>query len=1299
MEDLPEWKTRLEKMIQEKKMMQEKSIWDEFTNMYSISKTLRFELKPVGKTYENIKKKEIIEKDKKREKDFNNIKKIMDDYYRDFIEKCLYEIELKKEDLEAYQEVYENLKKDNKNQELKNKYAKNQTILRKEIYKHIKNQKEFSHLFKKELITLILPEWLETNKRLEDKDLVNQFNNWSTYFTGFFKNRNNVFSEKEISTSIIYRIVHDNLPKYLDNVSKFEKIKEFKLDLKILKNDFKDELENMDLNEFFSVENFNNFLNQSGIDKFNLVIGGKSLEGNKKIKGLNEYINEFSQKETDKGKRKNIRKLKFAVLFKQILSDRESSSFVIEKFKDKKEIFERIDMFYEEFNEYSSQIKETIKNLNNCDSKNVYIKNDTNLTQVSKGLFNDWEAINIGLRRHFEKELKDKKLTDKQREKELDKCMKSKYFSIYEIEEGIDSLELKDTSIIDYFLNFSKSKNDTKVDLFENIKSKYSEFNKIDRNKTTKLTEKSSENDVELIKTVLDSIMELYHFIKPLHLNFKKSEDEKGSDALETDSDFYNDFNEIFDKLSEIIPLYNKVRNYVTQKPFSTKKFKLNFENSTLASGWDINKETANTAIILKKGTDFYLGIMDKNNTKIFLNQQNSDFDVGYEKLCYKLVSGANKMLPKVFLSKKGVETFKPSEEIIYLYKNEEHKKGNTFNIESCHKLIDYFKECISKYKQNPNDKYGWDVFKFKFSDTKNYKDISDFYHEVENQGYKIWFENIDESYLNELVDEGKLYLFQIWNKDFSKHSKGKPNLHTLYWKELFSEENLKDVIYKLNGEAELFYREASIKKQITHPKNISIDNKNPIKNKEKSIFNYDLIKNKRYTEDKLLFHCPITLNFKAKDQSKSIHKLINKFIHNTDKKINVLGIDRGERNLAYYTLVNSDGSIIEQKSFNIISDDLQRKFDYQEKLDEIEGDRDKARKNWKKIANIKEMKTGYLSQVIHKIAKLVIEHNAIIVLEDLNFGFKRGRFKIEKQIYQKFEKMLIDKLNYLVFKDINKTLPGGNLNAYQLTNKFESFQKLGKQSGIIYYVDAYKTSKICPKTGFVNLLYPKFENIIKSQEFIKRFKNIKYHKDEDLFEFNFNYSNFKKDQKEKLEQDNWSIWSNGTKLINFRDKDKNNQWTTNEFKVTEKLKELFDNHNINYNSGDCLVKEIVKINDKSFYKSFIFILKAILQLRNSYSDFEIKQFNKELRNEFKERDYDYILSCVKDEEGNFFDSRHSKTDEVKDADANGAFHIALKGLMVIDKIKKLDDVDEKTKIDLRIPRNDFLNYVVGRSN
>ena len=122
-----------------------------------------------------------------------------------------------------------------------------------------------------------------------------------------------------------------------------------------------------------------------------------------------------------------------------------------------------------------------------------------------------------------------------------------------------------------------------------------------------------------------------------------------------------------------------------------------------------------------------------------------------------------------------------------------------------------------------------------------------------------------------------------------------------------------------------------------------------------------------------------------------------------------------------------------------------------------------------------------------------MVEYNAIVVMEDLNFGFKRGRQKVEKQVYQKFEKMLIDKLNCLVFKNKEADVTGGVLKALQLSNKFESFQKLGKQSGFIFYVPAWHTSKIDPATGFVNFLQPKYENIEKAKEFFGNFESIRF--------------------------------------------------------------------------------------------------------------------------------------------------------------------------------------------------------------
>ena len=127
--------------------------------------------------------------------------------------------------------------------------------------------------------------------------------------------------------------------------------------------------------------------------------------------------------------------------------------------------------------------------------------------------------------------------------------------------------------------------------------------------------------------------------------------------------------------------------------------------------------------------------------------------------------------------------------------------------------MIDFFKDSIAKHPE-------WNEFGFSFSDTNSYRDISDFYKEVADQGYKISYRNVSVDYIDSLVSEGKLYLFKIYNKDFSPYSKGRPNLHTMYWKALFSDANSEKRIYKLNGQAEVFYRKKSIPedKRVIHP-------------------------------------------------------------------------------------------------------------------------------------------------------------------------------------------------------------------------------------------------------------------------------------------------------------------------------------------------------------------------------------------------------------------------------------------------------------------------------------------------
>ncbi|MCX8481172.1 MAG: hypothetical protein ORN58_04550, partial [Sediminibacterium sp.] len=119
------------------------------------------------------------------------------------------------------------------------------------------------------------------------------------------------------------------------------------------------------------------------------------------------------------------------------------------------------------------------------------------------------------------------------------------------------------------------------------------------------------------------------------------------------------------------------------------------------------------------------------------------------------------------------------------------------------------------------------------------------------------------------------------------------------------------------------------------------------------------------------------------------------------------------------------------------------------------------------------------------------------------------------------------------------------------------------------------------------------------------------------------------------------------------------------------------------YTKSNCIKNIIIEKGDASFFKALFYILKLTLQLRNSRIN----------------SDVDYLLSCVKNKQGIFYDSRNKVEIELpENADANGAYNIARKGLMLIKRmqgeLQKLDDngkVTEKNK--LVISNNEWLNF------
>ena len=1237
----------------------------DLTGQYSLSKTLRFELKPIGKTLEHIEQKGLLTLDEQRAEEYEQMKGIIDRYHKAFITMCLRNCKIKvnntDDELDSLEEYSSLLSKSKRDADDEDKLEKIKENLRKQIVNAFKSGNTYGDLFKKELIKNHLPDFVTDE---EEKQVVEHFCNFTTYFTGFHDNRKNMYSDEAKSTAIAYRLIHENFPRFFDNLRSFAKISESEVANRFpeIESAFSLYLNVEHIADMFHVDYFPVVLTQEQIDVYNNIIGGKTEEDGTKIQGINEYINLYNQHHPDV-------KLPFLKpLYKMILSDKVALSWLPEEFENDEEMLTAINDFYKSvqpviFGDDENSIRHLLTNIAEYNTDHIYISNDLGLTGISQQLFDQYcifeDAIKDELRRNVKQTPKEKRNPELLEERIKNLFKKEKSFSI----SYLDSL-IKDKgedTIESYYAKLGAFDRDGKqtVNLLTQIEMAYIAAKEVLDGKYDNINQ--SEEATKYIKDLLDAFKSLQHYIKPL----------LGSgEEAEKDNVFSSQLLNVWEALDVVTPLYNKVRNWLTRKPYSTKKIKLNFENAQLLGGWDMNKEADYASVLLRKNNQYYLAIMDKKHNHAFDIETLPSDGACFEKIDYKLLPGANKMLPKVFFSKSRINEFAPSTDIQIAYRQETHKKGKNFNLADCHRLIDFFKQSIAKHED-------WSKFPFHFSDTSTYEDISGFYREVEQQGYTIGFRKISESYIYRLVDEGKLYLFQIWNKDFSDYSKGTPNMHTLYWKALFDKANLADVVYKLNGQAEVFYRKRSLQKENTtvHKALQPIKNKNTQNEKSTSTFDYDIVKDRRYTVDKFHFHVPITINFKSSGRPNINEHVLDIIRHHGIE--HVIGIDRGERHLLYLSLIDLKGRIIKQMTLNEIKQQTGGNYgtNYKELLVAREGDRAEARRNWKKIENIKDLKAGYLSQVVHVIAQMMVEYNAIVVLEDLNMGFMRGRQKIERSVYEQFEHMLIDKLNFYVDKKKEACAPGGLLHGLQLANKFESFNKLGKQSGCLFYVPAWNTSKIDPVTGFVNMLDARYESVESSRRFFSRFDVIRYNEEKNWFEFTFDYNNFHA----KLDgtKTQWTLCTYGSRIKTFRNPAKLNQWDNEEVVLTDEFKKVFANAGINIHGN--LKEAICSLAKREHLEPLMHLMKLLLQLRNSKTNSEV----------------DYMLSPVA-ENGVFYDSRSCNGNLPIDADANGAYNIARKGLWVL---RQIQDSKPGDKLNLALSNKEWLRFVQEKSN
>ena len=308
-----------------------KNLHDEMHNLFQVSKTLRFELQPIGKTEEYF-KQNILENDEKKAQAYPFVKKYCDEVHKIFINDCLKKVnkEYLNNELVQYSDIYTSKEFDDEIL----KTCKNN--LRKIISETFTKSDNYKNMLSEKILTVYAKELYQNDTEALDK--INQFAQFSTYFKGYHETRANMYKNEEKHTSIAYRLIDENLPVFRNNIKLYTKFKEFcpeKIE------QIKREL-NIDTDILFTdIKQYSNCLTQADIETYNLAISGKSLENGKKIQGINEYINLYNQQNKDKTKL-----IKFKILYKQILSDTQTASFVIESIENDKQASELIKQMY-----------------------------------------------------------------------------------------------------------------------------------------------------------------------------------------------------------------------------------------------------------------------------------------------------------------------------------------------------------------------------------------------------------------------------------------------------------------------------------------------------------------------------------------------------------------------------------------------------------------------------------------------------------------------------------------------------------------------------------------------------------------------------------------------------------------------------------------------------------------------------------------------------------------------------------------------------------------------------------------
>ena len=126
------------------------NLFSEFTRKYNLSKTLKFELKPVGETKQYL--QDFIDSDTNRAKEYKELKKIIDEFHKDYIETTLSHKDiLNKNSLKDFFNLW-GIKNNKENKDLLDKIKEKYNLKLKKSYGNKEVIEAMEKQFRKDII-------------------------------------------------------------------------------------------------------------------------------------------------------------------------------------------------------------------------------------------------------------------------------------------------------------------------------------------------------------------------------------------------------------------------------------------------------------------------------------------------------------------------------------------------------------------------------------------------------------------------------------------------------------------------------------------------------------------------------------------------------------------------------------------------------------------------------------------------------------------------------------------------------------------------------------------------------------------------------------------------------------------------------------------------------------------------------------------------------------------------------------------------------------------------------------------